>query len=115
MGRKMAGNGPFRFKKLSRNVAGDGFLNSQFERPPPKVPYKAIILAAVLFIFGSALIIVGALLVTGYIDVENADRTWAVLILGVLMFIPGAYHVRIAYYAYKGYEGYSYDDIPEYE
>ena len=31
------------------------------------------------------------------------------------MFIPGAYHVRIAYYAYKGYDGYSYDDIPEFD
>jgi hypothetical protein len=31
------------------------------------------------------------------------------------MFIPGAYHVRIAYYAFKGYEGYSYDDIPEFD
>lgn len=46
---------------------------------------------------------------------QYADRTWPVLIIGALMFIPGAYHVRIAYYAYKGYDGYSYDDIPEFD
>jgi hypothetical protein len=31
------------------------------------------------------------------------------------MFIPGAYHVRIAYYAFKGYIGYSFEDIPEFD
>ena len=31
------------------------------------------------------------------------------------MFIPGAYHVRIAYYAYRKYPGFSFDDIPEFE
>lgn len=49
------------------------------------------------------------------ISLQYADRTWPVLILGMLMFIPGVYHVRIAYYAYKGYPGYSYEDIPEFE
>ncbi len=42
----------------------------QFQKPPPKVPYKAIMLAAVLFIVGSALIIVGAMLLAGYIDTK---------------------------------------------
>lgn len=37
------------------------------------------------------------------------------LILGSLMFIPGFYHVRIAYYAWKGYRGYSFEDIPAFD
>ncbi|KAJ8317475.1 hypothetical protein KUTeg_005379 [Tegillarca granosa] len=102
-----------RYHRLAK--VDDGYIDLQFQRPPPKVPYKAILLATGLFTVGSVLIIVGALLLTGYISAEYSDRTWPVLILGTLMFVPGAYHVRIAYYAYKKYEGYSYDDIPEFD
>uniref|UniRef100_A0A0B6YQQ9 Transmembrane protein 230 n=1 Tax=Arion vulgaris TaxID=1028688 RepID=A0A0B6YQQ9_9EUPU len=104
-----------KYKKLSRSAAGDGFVDIQFEKPPPKIPYKAILLATALFSVGSILIIIGSLLLTGYIPAQYSDRTWPVLLLGGLMFIPGAYHVRIAYYAYQGYDGFSYDDIPEFD
>lgn len=30
------------------------------------------------------------------------------------MFIPGVYHVRIAFLAFRGYEGFSFEDIPEF-
>ena len=46
---------------------------------------------------------------------QYSDRTWPVLILGVLMFIPGSYHVHLAYYAWKGYDGYNFEDIPEFD
>ncbi|ESO82838.1 hypothetical protein LOTGIDRAFT_177673 [Lottia gigantea] len=93
----------------------DGYNDLQFERPAPKIPYKAIALATTLFLVGSGLIIIGALLFTGYINAKYSDRTWPLLLIGSLMFIPGAYHVRIAYYAYKDYDGYSYEDIPEFD
>uniref|UniRef100_A0A0L8GL10 Transmembrane protein 230 n=1 Tax=Octopus bimaculoides TaxID=37653 RepID=A0A0L8GL10_OCTBM len=51
----------------------------------------------------------------GFVDMQYSDRTWPLLILGALMFIPGSYHVMIAYYAYKGYEGYSFEDIPDFD
>uniref|UniRef100_A0A3B3Z002 Transmembrane protein 230 n=1 Tax=Poecilia mexicana TaxID=48701 RepID=A0A3B3Z002_9TELE len=87
----------------------------QFKRSPPKVPYKAIALASVLFLIGSTLIIIGALLLAGYFGVTNSDRTVPVLIIGIIVFLPGIYHLRIAYYASKGYPGYSYDDIPDFD
>jgi len=31
------------------------------------------------------------------------------------MFIPGSYHVRLAYLAYTGAQGYDYSQIPELE
>lgn len=111
--RRMAGPNSARYHRLTKS--DDGFIDLQFEKPPPKVPFKAIGLATLLFLAGSILIIIGALLLTGYIDAQYSDRTWPVLILGGLMFIPGSYHVRIAYYAWKGYAGYSYEDIPEYD
>lgn len=98
-----------------KRMKNDDFLDIQFQKPPPKFPKKAIALATLLFVVGSILLVIGSLLLTGYIDAKYGDRTWPVLILGSLMFIPGFYHVRIAYYAYKGYVGYSYDDIPEFE
>jgi hypothetical protein len=50
-----------------------------------------------------------------YLLFQYADRTWPLIILGVIMFVPGAYHVRIAYYAYRQYPGYSFDEIPEFD
>ncbi|MCJ8742794.1 hypothetical protein PDJAM_G00086400 [Pangasius djambal] len=102
--------------KYSRLADSDeGYIDLQFKRSPPKVPYKAIALATFLFLIGSLLIIIGSLLLTGYIHVENPDRTIPVLVIGVLVFLPGFYHLRIAYYASRGYRGYSYDDIPDFD
>jgi len=107
-----------KYERIPLNTAtsNDGFTASQFEQKmPTKVPYKAILMATVLFFGGTLLIIIGSLLLSGHIDVKYADRTWPVLLLGLLMFIPGVYHVRIAVYAWKGYAGYSYDDIPDFD
>ncbi|XP_075975720.1 transmembrane protein 230-like [Anticarsia gemmatalis] len=100
-----------------RLVSNDdsGFSDAQFDAPPLKVPWKAISLAAFLFIVGTALLIVGSLIVTGHIDTKYSDRLWPMIVLGCIMFLPGAYHIRIAYYAYKEYPGYSFADIPEFE
>jgi len=49
------------------------------------------------------------------VEAQNNDRMWPVLMLGALMFVPGAYHVRIAYYAYCGERGFSFDDIPDFD
>ncbi|XP_008322879.1 transmembrane protein 230a [Cynoglossus semilaevis] len=101
--------------KYSRLAADDdGYIDLQFKKSPPKVPYKAIALAVFLFLIGSLLIIFGALLLTGTIEVEHSERTIPVIIIGILVFLPGFYHLRIAYYAYKGFRGYSYDDIPDF-
>uniref|UniRef100_A0A8C6XIN1 Transmembrane protein 230 n=1 Tax=Naja naja TaxID=35670 RepID=A0A8C6XIN1_NAJNA len=86
-----------------------------FKKSPPKVPYKAIALATVLFLIGTLLIIIGALLLAGYISQGGTDRAVPVLIIGILVFLPGFYHLRIAYFASKGYRGYSYDDIPDFD
>lgn len=46
------------------------FLLFQFIKPPPKVPWKAIVLAFFLFTVGTLLLIFGSLLFTGYFDVK---------------------------------------------
>ncbi|XP_026129239.1 transmembrane protein 230 [Carassius auratus] len=102
--------------KYSRLADSDeGYIDLQFKKTPPKVPYKAIALATFLFLVGSVLIVVGSLLLAGYINVVYPERTIPVLIIGILIFLPGIYHLRIAYHASKGHRGYSYEDIPDFD
>ena len=58
------------------------------------------------------MLIIGALLFTGHISAKYSDRMWPLFIIGALLFLPGFYHVRLAYYAWRKYDGYSFDDIP---
>ncbi|XP_071947075.1 transmembrane protein 230-like [Antedon mediterranea] len=82
----------------------------------PKIPKRSILIAFLLFVMGTILLTVGVLLFTNtWFDVKYHDRTWPVIVIGCILFIPGAYHVRLAYYAYKGYKGYKFDDIPDYD
>ncbi|CAN7990363.1 unnamed protein product [Ixodes hexagonus] len=93
----------------------DGFIDIQFQKTLTRIPKKAIALATFLFVMGSALIVMSSFIFTGFIDDKYYDSRWPLLVLGSLMFIPGVYHVRIAYYAYKKYPGYTYDDIPDFD
>lgn len=93
----------------------DGYVDLQFQKPAPKVPWKAISLATILFIGGMSAITM-SILTYGQQSIPSSDDGPLVLmVLGFLMFIPGFYHVRIAYYAFKEYPGYSYDDIPDFD
>ncbi|TEA38102.1 hypothetical protein DBR06_SOUSAS5810040, partial [Sousa chinensis] len=109
----------------------------QFKKGPPKIPYKAIALATVLptvlFLIGAFLLIIGSLLLADHISkgilfsdnktsstnfsqssYEGVDRAVPVLIIGILVSLPGFYHLRIACYAPKGYWGHSYNDMPDF-
>ncbi|KAH0623042.1 hypothetical protein JD844_030946 [Phrynosoma platyrhinos] len=93
----------------------------QFKKSPPKIPYKAIALATVLFLIGTLLIIIVLQLalpctvIAQGLLFQGTDRAIPILIIGILVFLPGFYHLRIAYFASKGYRGYSYDDIPDFD
>nr|XP_030687395.1 transmembrane protein 230-like [Globicephala melas] len=99
--------------KYSRfSSTDDGYIDLQFKKGPPKIPYKAIGSPTVLFLIGAFLIIIGSLLLADYISkgifsYEGVDRAVPVLIIGILVSLPGFYHLRIACYAPKGYWGHS--------
>uniref|UniRef100_A0A8D2I880 Transmembrane protein 230 n=1 Tax=Urocitellus parryii TaxID=9999 RepID=A0A8D2I880_UROPR len=96
--------------KYSRHSStDDGYIDLQFKKSPPKIPYKAIALVAVLFLIGTFLIIIDSLLLSGYIS-----KRWGrpVLIMVILVFLPGFYHLFIAHYASKGYRDPGFD--PQY-
>ncbi|CAG8477772.1 9556_t:CDS:2 [Ambispora gerdemannii] len=78
-----------------------GFTDAQFERRSTP---------------GALGIIFGSLITAGIIaDDSWLDKGKPFLFLGSLLFIPGAYHVRLAYYAYKEYEGYDFNQIPDWD
>ncbi|OZJ02073.1 hypothetical protein BZG36_05059 [Bifiguratus adelaidae] len=98
-------------------IEGDtlGFFGSHFINDG----LQSIALAVFLFIGGSVLIIVGALIKIGCITQQEwLDKGIPFLVLGSLMFVPGAYHVYIAYYAWYEYPGSSgqpyYECVPCY-
>ncbi|KAI1306285.1 Transmembrane protein [Halotydeus destructor] len=104
-----------KYKKLKNLYDDDGFIDLQFQKPLPRVPWKAIGLASFLFLAGTSAIVFACLSLTGHITFTPTDGPYILLGLGMLMFVPGFYHVRLAYYAFNEYPGYSFDDIPEFE
>ncbi|KAJ7955868.1 Transmembrane protein [Quillaja saponaria] len=65
-------------------------------------PIKEIALAVSLLVFGTLGIIIGVLMAYNRVGGDIAH----------VLFIPGFYYTRIAYYAYKGYKGFSFSNIP---
>ncbi|CAF0993007.1 unnamed protein product [Adineta ricciae] len=89
------------------------YSDLQFKEPSVKVPVYAISLAAGLFLVGTVMITLGALMLTGRIETQYSDRTWPLILIGSIVFLPGFYHLRIAYWAWKGDKNFSFSDIPD--
>lgn len=56
-----------------------------------------------------------AMVVAGLVlwQVEGISALIGLWVCGLLVLIPGVYFTRVAYLAYKGVEGYSWADIPD--
>ncbi|KAK7265354.1 hypothetical protein RJT34_32973 [Clitoria ternatea] len=76
-----------------------------------KPPIKEIALAIALLVFGTLAIIIGSLMAYNHVGGDTAHGLFFA-ILGTVLFIPGFYYTRIAYFAYKGYIGFSFSTIP---
>ena len=98
------------------NDREDEYHDDQFtEHSPIKIPVRSIVLATFLFLVGSVLLILAGLLIGGVFGDTPDASSAPLLLIGSITFIPGFYHVRLAYYAWKGYHGYSFGDIPSYD
>ncbi|KQK16934.1 transmembrane protein 230 [Brachypodium distachyon] len=78
---------------------------------PRGAPVKEIAFAAALLAFGALGAVAGLFMAAHLV---GGDRSHGIFftVLGVVMFIPGFYYTRIAYYAYRGYHGFSFSNIP---
>ncbi|KAF9616311.1 hypothetical protein IFM89_029087 [Coptis chinensis] len=74
-------------------------------------PIKEISLSIALLVVGTLGIVLGFFMAYNHI---GGDTTHGIFfaVLGAILFIPGFYYTRIAYYAYKGYKGFSFSNIP---
>ncbi|ESR44463.1 hypothetical protein CICLE_v10013833mg, partial [Citrus x clementina] len=78
-----------------------------------KIPWKSIVLALFLLCLGSLLLFLSLFIFTGHMGGETA-QAFGLLVLGILAFLPGFYETRIAYYSWRGAEGYRFASIPDY-
>lgn len=92
----------------------DAFHSDQFSKQRRRIPWKAICLAVFLFVGGTSALIICILSLAGHLELPPETPN-VLLALGLLMFVPGAYHVWIAYWSYQEYPGYSFDDIPDFD
>ncbi|KAH8481565.1 hypothetical protein Peur_068763 [Populus x canadensis] len=76
-----------------------------------KPPIKEIALAVALLVFGVVGIVLGSFMTYNRVGGDRGHGLFFA-ILGVVLFIPGFYYTRIAYFAYKGYKGFSFSNIP---
>ncbi|RAL50824.1 unnamed protein product [Cuscuta campestris] len=74
-------------------------------------PVKEIALAVSLLVFGVFAIILGSFMAANKVGGDRAHGLFFA-VLGGILFLPGFYYTRIAYYAYKGYKGFSFSNIP---
>lgn len=74
-------------------------------------PVKEIALAISLLAFGVIGIMVGFFMMFNKVGGDRGHGLFFA-ILGAVLFLPGFYYTRIAYYAYKGYKGFSFANIP---
>ena len=103
----------------TRHICGipqEDVSNRKFVSPVTRIPWRALCLALFLMVFGTVVIVVSVLILFGFIvNIRPNDGLLVLTFLGFLMFIPGFYHIRIAYYAYHQYDGYNFDDIPDFD
>ncbi|KMZ62628.1 hypothetical protein ZOSMA_44G00280 [Zostera marina] len=78
-----------------------------------RVPWKSIALALFLLSLGSLLLFLSFFVFTGHMGGEQ-NQAYGFLILGFLSFLPGFYETRIAYYSWRGAQGFRFSSIPNY-
>ncbi|KAK9863816.1 hypothetical protein WJX84_008099 [Apatococcus fuscideae] len=71
--------------------------------------WRSVALAIALLLAGCLMLIIG--LSVGYTDPDAHGLV--LLSLGTLVWVPGAYYSWLAYMAWRGHEGYSFEEIPE--
>ncbi|XP_010553695.1 PREDICTED: transmembrane protein 230-like [Tarenaya hassleriana] len=98
------------------NCGGRRTFDPRFDYMPKalnRVPWKSIALAVFLLLLGCLLLFLAFFIFTGHME-GDSSQGYALLVLGVLTFLPGFYETRIAYYSWRGAEGYNFAAIPSY-
>jgi len=76
------------------------------------LPVREIAIALLLLVGGTVCLVFARQAATGRLPSAAPGAAWGLLTVGLLAFLPGFYVSRIAYYAWRRREGYSFADIP---
>lgn len=98
------------------NDGSGGRNDRRFDYSPKafdKIPWKSIALAIFLLFLGCVLLFLSIFIFTGHMGGE-LSQAYGLLGLGLVAFLPGFYETRIAYYSWRGAQGYRFASIPEY-
>jgi len=118
IGSKMRRTG---YNVLDTEDGGDDVVDSPSDRliedetifSDAKSHKRTLCLVFTLFFGGFITLLTSSLILLGHLDNEvYADRLIPLIILGFLMFVPGAYYMRIVYKTWLNRPGYSFDQIP---
>jgi hypothetical protein len=90
-------------------------LTGQLRRRRDARPWGALLLALLLLSIGVVSLTMFTMISVGVLDERWAENAQPLLIVGLLGFLPGAYETRIAYAAWRGWPGYSFEQIPRYD
>ncbi|KAG9143223.1 hypothetical protein Leryth_010148 [Lithospermum erythrorhizon] len=78
-----------------------------------KVPWKSICLALFLLALGCFVLLLSYFIFTGHMGGE-LEQAYGLLFIGIICILPGFYETRIAYYSWRGAQGYRFSLIPDY-
>ena len=82
-----------------------------------QLPPRTTLWVLALLVFGSVFLILGVSEYMTSIFQMGGDTSvgLSMIVLGALMFVPGSYGSFIIYGTYRGWTGYSYNQIPNYD
>ncbi|XP_066400307.1 uncharacterized protein [Miscanthus floridulus] len=78
-----------------------------------RIPWKSIALALFLLLIGILLLFQSYFIFTNHMEGDGSQE-YGLLFLGVLAFLPGYYETRVAYYSWRGAQGYTFASILDY-
>ncbi|XP_055824667.1 uncharacterized protein LOC129893201 [Solanum dulcamara] len=118
----MASRRNINYSRLAVDEDDDYYGNSgkradpRFDYSPKsldRIPWKSIALALFLLFLGCLLLLLSYFILSGHMEGESS-QAYGLLGLGFLTFLPGFYETRIAYYSWRGAQGYRFTAIPDY-
>jgi len=80
-----------------------------YRHPKVREHWKVVVTSIVLFCLGLCLCIVGIVLEALNVELGGI---FMFFVIGILLFIPGAYHMIAVYYAVKGKRGFRFYNLP---
>jgi len=92
----------------------DNIEDLRFQTKPQTIPWATICFVFFLFMGGTCCLLISFVIFIGHWDTKYDDRAWPAFILGWIMFIPGAYYMKVIICAFFNICDHKFEDIPHF-